>query len=384
MKILSIDVFEINLPVRRVHTWAGNYSPIGQGYIVVRLNVEGDIQGVGEAQVLKDWGGEFGTKYGEAPKTTRVLIEEYLAPLLVGENVCEIPAIHAKLDKYVKGYPYAKAAIDVAIHDAVGKIYGIPVYQLLGGLARRRVPIAHSIGLMEIEDAVTEAKQVVDEGVTCLKLKVGRDAERDIRLVAAVREALPEVRIRVDANQGYRSWKEALRATETMKQFDIWYMEQPCEGLEAMARVAQATDVPIMADEGCWNAHDMLRLIRADACEMASCYYTKAGGLAKAKKMLDVAETGGIQCDVNGSAEMGVGNAANLHVAAANEVVTLPGTIPITSTAEIERTRIAGHKYLDDIIKVPFEYEDGHLIVPDGPGLGIELDMDKIEKYAAA
>ena len=384
MNILSIDVFEINLPVRRVHTWAGNYSPIGQGYIVLRLNVEGGIHGVGEAQVLKDWGGEFGTKYGEAPKTTRVLIKEYLEPLLVGENVCETPAIHAKLDKYVKGYPYAKAAIDVAMHDAVGKIYGVPVYQLLGGLARRRVPIAHSIGLMEIEDAVTEAKQVVDEGVNCVKLKVGRDAERDIRLVEAVREALPAVRIRVDANQGYSSWKEALRATETMKQFDIWYMEQPCEGLEAMARVAQATDVPIMADEGCWNTHDMLRIIRADACEMVSCYYTKAGGLFKAKKMLDVAEAGGIQCDVNGSAEMGVGNAANLHVAAANSIVTLPGTIPITSTAEIERTSIAGHKYLDDIIKVPFEYDDGHLIVPDGPGLGIELDMDKIEKYAVA
>ena len=71
-------------------------------------------------------------------------------------------------------------------------------------------------------------------------------------------------------------------------------------------------------------------------------------------------------------------------MAAANEIVTLPGTIPITSTAEIERTKIAGHKYLDDIIKRPFDYEDGHLIVPDGPGLGIELDMNKIEKYAVA
>ena len=381
MKITSVDVYQIALPVRRRHTWAGNYSPIGQGYVVVRLHVEDGITGLGEAQVLKDWGGEFGSKYGEAPKTTALLIKEYLEPLIVGEDVREIHNVNAKMDKFVKGYPYAKAAIDVAMHDAVGKIYGVPVYQLLGGLVRRDVPVAHSIGLMEIDDAVAEAKQVFEEGITCVKLKVGRDIKRDIELVERVRTALPEIRIRVDANQGYRTWKEALKATRIMADFDIWYMEQPCEGLEAMARVAQNTEVPIMADEGAWNAHDVLRIIRAEACEMVSCYYTKAGGLMKSKTLLAVAATGGIQCDINGSAEMGVGNAANVHLAASSEIVCLPGTIPVTSTAEIERTRIAGHKYLDDIITEPFEYRDGHLVVPDRPGLGIELDQSKIEKY---
>ncbi len=381
MKITSVDVYQISLPVRRPHTWSGNYSPIGQGYVVVQLHVEDGTTGLGEAQVLKDWGGEFGSKYGEAPKTTALLIKEYLEPLITGEDVREIQNVNAKMDKFVKGYPYAKAAIDVAMHDAVGKIYGVPVYQLLGGRVRAEVPVAHSIGLMEIDEAVAEACQVFEEGITCVKLKVGRDIKRDIELVERVRAALPEIRIRVDANQGYRTWKEALKATRIMADFDIWYMEQPCEGLEAMARVAQNTEVPIMADEGAWNAHDVLRIIRADACEMVSCYYTKAGGLLKSKTLLAVAATGGLQCDVNGSAEMGVGNAANLHLAASSEIVCLPGTIPVTSTAEIERTRIAGHKYLDDIIVEPFEYRDGHLIVPDRPGLGVELDEAKIEKY---
>ncbi len=381
MKITSVDVYQISLPVRRPHTWAGNYSPIGQGYVVVRLHVEDGTIGLGEAQVLKDWGGEFGSKYGEAPKTTALLIKEYLEPLITGEDVREIQNVNAKMDKFVKGYPYAKAAIDVAMHDAVGKIHGVPVYQLLGGRVRAEVPVAHSIGLMEIDEAVAEACQVFEEGITCVKLKVGRDIKRDIELVERVRAALPEIRIRVDANQGYRTWKEALKATRIMADFDIWYMEQPCEGLEAMARVAQNTEVPIMADEGAWNAHDVLRIIRADACEMVSCYYTKAGGLLKSKTLLAVAATGGLQCDVNGSAEMGIGNAANVHLAASSEIVCLPGTIPVTSTAEIERTRIAGHKYLDDIIVEPFEYRDGHLIVPDRPGLGVELDEAKIEKY---
>ena len=190
MKITAIDVYQVSLPVRRHHTWAGNYSPIGQGYVVVRLHVEDGTTGLGEAQVLKDWGGEFGSKYGEAPKTTALLIKEYLEPLITGEDVREIQNVNAKMDTFVKGYPYAKAAIDLAMHDAVGKIYGVPVYQLLGGRVREEIPVAHSIGLMEIDDAVAEACQVFEEGITCVKLKVGRDMKRDIELVEQVRACL--------------------------------------------------------------------------------------------------------------------------------------------------------------------------------------------------
>ena len=382
MKITGVDVYQITLPSRRKHTWTGNYSPVGHGYVVVKLHVEEGIYGLGEAQVLRDWGGEFGTRGGEATETATIAIEQYLVPLLIGRDVRQIEQNVKIMDKFVKGNQYAKAALDVAMHDAVGKIYGVPVYQLLGGLVRREIPVAHSIGLMEFEKAITEAKQVIDEGLKALKVKVGIDAKRDIALVKELRKAVgPDVSIRVDANMGYRSWKEGLRVTRIMQEFDILAMEQPVEGLEAMARICQNTDVPIMADESAWDAHDVLRLIQWQAADMVSCYYTKAGGFLKAKKMLAVAETGGLRADVNGSAEMGVGNAANLHLAASSAVVDVPGTIPVTATAEVQRTEVAGHKYLDDIITVPYEFKDGCLIVPDGPGLGIELDEKKIEKY---
>lgn len=382
MKITGVETFLVTLPVRRQHTWAGNYSPIGHEYVVIKLHVEGGVTGFGEAQTLRDWGGEFGSKYGEIPRTTTQIIEDHLFPLIEGEDVRRFEYLHGKMDKFVKGYPYAKAALDLAMHDAAGKIAGVPVYQLLGGLVRERIPVAHSIGLMKPEDAVREAKQVFDEGVTCVKVKTGLDGTKDIDLVRKIRKAVPKMRIRVDANQGYKTWKEALQVTRAMAEFDIWFMEQPVEGLEAMARVAQNTDVPVMADEGAWNAHDVLRIIRHDAAEMISCYYTKAGGFLKSKKLLHIAETGGLQCDVNGSAEMGIGNAANVHLAASSEVVCIPGSIPVTQTAESKRTKIAGHKYLDDIITHPFGFEDGHVIVPDIPGLGVELDDKKLEKYA--
>lgn len=382
MKITKIETFRVCLPTRRVHTWAGNYTPIGKDYVIVKLHVEGGVVGAGEAQVLKDWGGDFGSKYGEAPQTTTTIINEFLAPLLVGEDVRQIEQLHVKMNRFVRGYPYAKAALDVAMHDAVGKLYGVPVYQLLGGLVRREIPIAHSLGLMEVDAAVAEAQQVVDEGIATIKVKVGVDPARDVEVVRRIRQAVgPRVRIRVDANQGYRSWKEALRVTRQMAEYDIWFMEQPVEGVENMARVAQATDVPIMADESAWNAHDVLRIIQLQAAEMISVYYTKPGGFHPAKKLLAVAEAGGLRCDINGSAEMGVGNAANLHLAASSLIMDLPGSIPVTSTAERVVTKIAGHKYLDDLIVEPFAYRDGQLVVPDRPGLGIELDEAKLEKY---
>lgn len=383
MKITKVETFKIGLPTRRRHAFAGNTAPIGQGYVVVKLTVEDGTYGLGEAQVLKDWGGEYGTRYGETPNTTRTMIHDYLFPIIEGEDVRRIEHLHYKMDRIVKGYPYAKAALEVAMHDIVGKLLGVPVYQLLGGLVRREVPVAHSLGIMETEAAVEEAQRAADEGITTFKAKIGLDAARDIEVVKRLREALgPAIKIRVDANQGYRTWKEALRVARRMEEFDVFFMEQPVEGLENMARVAQGTELPIMADESAWSAHDVLRLIRWQAAEMVSCYYTKAGGLMKAKKLLAVAETGSLRCDINGSIEMGVGNAANVHLAASSAVIDIPGTIPVTSTAEIERTKIAGHFYLDDIVVEPFEYENGCLIVPDRPGLGVELDYKKLEKYA--
>jgi len=381
LKIKALETYLVSLPLRRKHTWAGNYSPVGQRYVLVKLILEDGTYGWGEAQVLKDWGGEFGTHYGETPDTTLTILKDYLFPMIEGEDASRFEYLHLKMDRFIKGYPYAKAAVDVALHDAVGKAYGVPVYQLLGGLVRREVPVAHSIGLMDIEPAVEEARQVFDEGVCCVKVKVGIDRERDVELVRRIRAAVPGIKIRVDANQGYASWKEALQITERMAEYDIWFMEQPVQGLEAMARVAQATEVPIMADESCWDAHDLLRLIRHDACEMISCYYTKAGGFQKSKALQSLALTAGIASDVNGSAEMGIGNAANLHVAASCAAVTIPGTIPITQTEEVQHTKVACRIYLDDLIAKPFEYRDGHLIVPDGPGLGVDIDPAKLENY---
>lgn len=382
LRLADLETFLVALPVRRIHRWVGLDSPIGSGYVVTRARLTDGSVGWGEAQAIKTWGGDDASRYGETPKTTVTIIHDYLVPVLKEIDVRQFEVVHAAMNRTIRGYPYAKAAVEVALIDAVARSIGIPVYQLLGGKCRDKVALAHSIGLMEIEDAVAEAVQVVEEGITTFKIKIGADVERDVAIVREVRRAIGDApRIRVDANQGYKTWREAVNAIRRMSEYDIWYAEQPVDGIAAMAQVSARCDVPIMADESAWTERDVTNIAAAGAAQYLSVYYTKPGGLWKAKRLLTVAGAFGLQCDINGSAEMGIGTAADLHLAAAAPEITLPGTIPVTSTAEIGRTRIAGRKYLDDIIKVPFEYKDGCLLVPNGPGLGIEVDEAKLEKY---
>ena len=382
-RLADLSTFVVALPLRRPHRWVGLDTPVGAGYVVTRATLADGTVGWGEAQPIKTWGGDDAARYGETPKTVVAVIHDHLVPALKDVDLRQIENVHAAMNRTLRGHPYAKAAVEVAVLDAVARGIGVPVYQLLGGRVRDKVELAHSIGLMDVGDAVAEAAKVVDEGITTLKIKIGVDVERDVTIVREVRRAIGDKpRIRVDANQGYRSWRQAVEAIRRMAEYGIAYAEQPVDGVSAMAEVAARCDVPIMADESAWTERDVVAIADARAAQYLSVYYTKPGGLWKAKRLLSVAGAHGFQCDINGSGEMGIGNAANLQLAAAAPEITLAGTIPVTSTSAIERTKVAGRKYLDDIVRTPFDYREGHLIVPDGPGLGIEVDEEKLRRYA--
>lgn len=383
MKITRIETIPIRLPTRRVHQWASLTTPIGV-YVIIKLTTDERLVGLGEAPVLKDWGGDHMKYYGETPQTTVHIINDILAPVLSGKDPTQIEAAHLCMDQAIKGYPYCKAAIDMALYDVAGKALGIPAYQLLGGCCRKRVTIAHSIGLMEIGKAVEEALQVKDEGVKAIKLKGGQEPKRDVELVRRIREAVgAEIQLSVDANQGYPAPKVAVQTIKSMEEYNIRYMEQPVEGIDMMAEVAQRVDTPIMADESAWTPQDVLEIVRKKAAEIISLYTTKPGGLFKAKKVAAVAEAAMLQCNVNGSVETGVGNAANLQLAASTAVASLPCVVPVSTPKGMGQRGIAGIYYQDDIITEPFEYQDGEIVVSSKPGLGIELDEDKVKFYRA-
>jgi muconate cycloisomerase len=380
MRIADVDVMLVSLPTRRVHRWAGLRGPVGR-YVVVRVRGHDGLEGWGETPCLPDWGGAYARHYGETPQTVRHVLEDLLLPALRQEDVFDLPRVHRVMHQVVKGHPYAKAALDIALHDLKGRALGVPVYVLLGGRVREWIPVGHSIGLMDVEPAVEEAREVVREGIEHIKIKGGPDPLRDVRTVEAVRGAVGEgVEIRLDANQSY-TVPVAIRTLRAMQPWGLVFAEQPAEGIDELAAVARAVDVPLMADESAWTPRDVLHLWAAGAARYVSLYVTKPGGLYPARQMAAVVEAAGMEADLGGSLEFGIGNAANLHLAAASPAVTVPAIIPITTVAGKEQTQIAGRIYTDDIVVEPFEYRDGALRVPSGPGLGITVDPDKLARY---
>ncbi len=379
--IADIEIIHIALPTRREHKWTGLTEPIG-GYVLVKMTSDDGVAGWGEAPALKDWGGDYGRYFGESPGTTKHVIERYLAPAAAGCEVGNIADLTARMEAIIKGYPYAKAALDLAAHDLAGRTLGVPVWQLLGGKVRDRVPVTHSIGLLAIDDAVEECRKVVDEGIRTIKIKIGVEPDRDIEIVRRVRDAVGEsIDLCVDANQGYATPREAIRTIRAMEPYRLKYAEQPVEGIDRMADVACALETPLMADESAWSARDVLEIFRAKAAEIVSIYTTKPGGLYGAMEVAAAARAARFPCNVNGSVETGVGNLANIHLAAAAIPVTLSCVVPVSTPAEAQSGKVGGIYYIDDLIREPFRLEDGAVVVPDGPGMGIDVDEAKREKY---
>jgi muconate cycloisomerase len=235
-------------------------------------------------------------------------------------------------------------------------------------------------------DFLDAFRQVVEDGIRALQIKVPGDPETDLAIVKAVRRAVGEaVTVYPDVNRGYKDAKTAINSVKAMQaEAAIFAVEQPVEGINAMARIARSVDVPVIVDEGCWTPQDAIDIVRQESAEILSIYFTKAGGLIRSMEIGGIGRAAGLAMNVNGSLEGGVGNAANLHLAAALEGNVLPGVVTVNTLAGREQTKVGGVFYTDDVIAEPFVYADGCLTVPDKPGLGIELDAKKIEKYRVA
>ena len=381
MKITDLDILRVAVPRRRLHKMAFASATVGR-YVIVRLHTDEGITGLGEATVMREWGGDHGLYFGESPGTVLTVLQEDIFPAIKGREPFDIEQILEVMDRTIKGYPYAKAAIDIALHDIIGKKSGLPVHQLLGGCYRDRVPLAQSLGIMETDKAVAEAVEAVREGIKTIKIKVGLDYAHDEEVVRDVRAAVgPAINITLDANQAYPTPKTAIQQIRKLERYGLLLVEQPVQGLDEMAEVTRAVDTWIMADESAWTPRDVLKIAERRAADALSIYTTKPGGLFRARQVVAVAEAAGLPCNVNGSGELGVGNAANVHLTASSKIISLACVYPATAPAEKLPTRIAGRQYVDDIVREPFGWADGCVLVPRGPGLGVELDEAKIDKY---
>ncbi len=382
MKITEIETITIQLPGRMDYSWRSLQVPIGR-YVILKLTTDDGIVGLGEAPAILSWGGEHGRYSGEDPEIVSYLVNERLSPFLIGADPFDIRSLMSQMDIDVRGFPYTKAMIESAMLDIMGRKLGVPVYQLLGGAIRDKIPICHSVGVAPPDDAARLAAEVVADGIGWLQVKVPGEPKTDLAIMKAIRKEVgDDINIFPDINRGYRNIKPAINIINAMHgEANICAVEQPTEGSDAMAAITRAVDVPVIVDEGCWSPQDASEVVKRGSADVISIYFTKASGLYRSMQIGAVAHAAGLPVNVNGSLEGGIGNAANLHLSAALEGVVLPGVITINTLKGREQTKVGGVFYTDDVIADPFEYVDGCLKVPNGPGLGVELDPDKVERY---
>jgi muconate cycloisomerase len=273
------------------------------------------------------------------------------------------------------GNPFAKAAIDLACHDLLGKSMDAPVYQLLGGMVRDRVPIMWSLGSDPPQENVRQAVAKVEEGYRTIGLKLGvLPPEVDIERVAQVRRAVgPEIKLRCDVNQGW-SVGTAIKTIHKLEDFDVAMIEQPLPrwDLDGLAKVVDAVSIPVGVDESLSSPQDALRIIQNRAADFYSIKTTKQGGLLKAKEIAAMAAAASGKLFINSMIEMGVSVMSGLHFAAST-----PGLFDIGHALTSVR------RLKDDILKQPVVYKGAEIIVPqDRIGLGVELDEAKMAQYS--
>jgi L-alanine-DL-glutamate epimerase-like enolase superfamily enzyme len=309
--------------------------------------------------------------FGEAPQVWQVTgasvagseacVRDLLGPLLTGRDPDDLNARCAEIRRAVAGNEAAKGAVDTALHDLAARRLGVPLARLLGGTARR-VPTDVTLSAGAAGELAAAARDRVAEGFTVLKLKVGTDAETDLSRVRRVREAVgPDVRIRLDANQGWTP-REAVRVIRGIEDagLDVELVEQPVAGpdLDGLAWVSDRVGVPILADEAVFGVRDLVEVIRRRAADMVNVKLAKCGGLGPARTLLELAAAHGMGTVVGSMMETQVG------IGAAASLVAAVGT---TATSDLD----AAWWLASSPIQEGIVYTDAAVLLSDTPGLGV-------------
>lgn len=368
MKIAGFETIPVRVPIHAhlaIRGKGGMHSV--SPFLLVKVQTDEGLTGLGEVSCTPRWS-------GEDQFTAAHFIDSIFAPILIGEDARDVEGLTFRIGRALAGNAFTKAAIEMALWDILGKATGVPVYRLLGGPVRQSLPTKWSISGVEPDRAARIAEWAFEQGFRTMKVKVGIDPEQDVARVRAVREAVgADVRLGVDANGAWRP-AVAVGMIRRLCEYGIYFAEQPVPpgDPEWLATVRRQVEVPVIADESVYTLQDAASLARAGAADVLSVYVGKSGGIGPARKIATVAEASGLGCTIGSNLEMGVGSAAMLHLAIA--------TLSITAD-EYPCDIIGPLFYTDDLLQEPLAIQGGFARVSELPGLGVELDEDKVNRY---
>ncbi len=364
MKLQSIDLIPVKLPYKRPVSDAWGVYPASFCGIVVAKD-EAGLEGYGEISLA--WFGGVHNLCKDA--------QENWIPSLLGMDTGDLTAINEILDSFCtfsRRNILVKAGIEMAIWDLLGKELKMPVYKLLGGKLRNELPLTGGIAMESPEEMMEQANRAVEAGFRELKIKVGLDDKKDLEVVRAIRAVIPDdIALRADANMAWTNRKQAKYLMDALFDYGVHMVEQPLDyrDIEGLKWLRENSRCKVLIDEGIWDWHDAAKYIMAGAADLLHVYACEAGGIMGMKRVFDTAGAFSMECTIGSMPEGIVGASAAAHVAAAmSNLSRLPSDLRGFTV------------FADDVATTPMRIQNGRLILPDGIGLGFEIDAEKLEK----
>ena len=358
--ITEIRTWIVHVPLKSAISWSSG-KRTGSTRLICEITTADGVKGYGETICLLDF--------------VPPVFEKLIVPLGLGRSVFDVERITRAAEgagyyHHKRALVFALSALEMAMWDARGKIAGMALHQMWGGAYRSRIEMCAYVYISDANKVAEELENYRDQGFNSFKLKVGLDPEQDVALVRRAREVLgPSANLRVDPNGAWTP-ATAKRMVAKLAPYDLQYIEQPLpvEDLAGGAQLRASSPVPICIDEGAYTLQETMTAIRMGTADVILVDPHETGGLWQCLKAGAVCEAAGIHVGMHSGGELGLTQAAYLHLAA-----SMPN-------AKIALDTIYQH-HADDILTDRIIFADGHADVPTRPGLGVDVDLDKLEHY---
>ncbi|HJW46151.1 MAG TPA: dipeptide epimerase [Lysobacter sp.] len=354
MKITGIRLGKLHVPLRTPFKTALRTVDAVED-IVVELHTDSGHIGYGGAPATAVITGDTHGSIIEA-------IRKFIAPRVIGEEIANLNRITQLIQTALERNTSAKAAVEIAVYDLFGQLYGAPLYRMLGG-GDPVITTDITISVDNIDKMVADSINAVDRGFESLKIKVGKDIGIDIERVMAIHAAVGgRASLRLDANQGWTA-KQAVYAIGMLEDAGVRLelVEQPvrAQDLDGMKYVTERVHTPIMADESVFGPAEVIDLIRMRAADIINIKLMKSGGLSNAIRIADISALYGVECMIGCMLESSISVAAAVHLAVAKSNAI--------TKVDLDGPSLCAFNPVDGGVI----FNESEISVTDAPGLGI-------------
>ena len=356
MKISSLSALRVRIPqIAPIAPYQNRYRPgTHKEALLVRLETDTGLVGWGETP--DDW---INRSFEGTP-------EDRLRSQVLGRDPFDLEAWYAENTLGT----FLASAVEMAFWDLQGQATGLPLYQLLGGAVRKEIELAACMGIRPYGEARAIARQYALQGFSTLKTKAGRDAQEDLEMVRGIRDGAGDrLKLRIDPNMGYTP-EVALQLARDLEKYHLEYFEQPMHStlLAESARLRRQTRTPLALNESVTTTEVALQILQLGAADVLLPDTYQCGGILAVKKVAALCEAARVPCVFHCAHDLGLKTAAMLHVVASTPCFTLANDCTYYGLE-------------DDILTTLHTIDHGRMRVPEGPGLGVNVDQAKLARY---